>query len=77
MASKINEIEKEIFQLPPRERALLAKHIISTLDEGEEDADADQLWFEEVRRRYNEYNEGKVKAKPAKKVFEEASRILR
>ncbi|HMF31402.1 MAG TPA: addiction module protein [Candidatus Lokiarchaeia archaeon] len=77
MASKIKEIEKEIFQLPPHERALLAKHIISTLDEGEADPDADEAWKQEVRRRYDDYKEGKVKAKPAKQVLDEARKKLR
>ncbi|MHA1520682.1 MAG: addiction module protein [Promethearchaeota archaeon] len=69
MASKLNEIEKEILQLPPHERAFLAKNIILSLD-GEEDPDAERLWIEEAKRRSKDYKNKITKGKPAKEVFE-------
>lgn len=71
MLSKIKEIEEEALRLPSRERAQLAEHLISSLDE-EEDPEAEKLWIEEAERRYREYKEGKVKAKPSDLVFKEA-----
>ena len=71
MLSKIKEIEEEALRLPSRERAQLAEHLISSLDE-EEDPEAEKLWIEEAERRYREYKEGKVKAKPSELVFKEA-----
>jgi putative addiction module component (TIGR02574 family) len=71
MLSKIKEIEEEALRLPSRERARLAEHLISSLDE-EEDPEAEKLWIEEAERRYREYKEGKVKAKPSDLVFKEA-----
>jgi putative addiction module component (TIGR02574 family) len=73
---RIARIEEEVFRLPFRERALLAEHLISSLDE-EEDPEAERLWIEEAERRYKEYKKGKVKAKPAEVVFKEARAKLR
>ncbi len=71
MPSKIQEIENEALLLPPQERAILAEHIIRSLD-GEEDPEVERLWIAEAERRYKEYKEGKVKAKAASLVFKEA-----
>ena len=71
MLLKAKKIEEEALRLPSHERAQLAEHLINSLDE-EEDPQADKLWLEEAERRYQEYKEGKVKAKPAGLVFKEA-----
>jgi len=70
MALKIKEIEEESLRLPLHERALLAEHLIQSL-ETEEDEDAERLWVAEAERRYKEYKEGRVKAKPADMVFQD------
>jgi putative addiction module component (TIGR02574 family) len=71
MLSKIKEIKEEALRLPSHERAQLAEHLISSLDE-EEDQEAEKLWIEEAEKRYREYKEGKVKAKSSDIVFREA-----
>ena len=71
MPSKIQEIENEVLSLPPQERAIIAEHIIRSLDD-EEDPEVERLWIAEAERRYKEYKEGKVKARPASIVFKEA-----
>lgn len=71
MPSKIQEIENEVLLLPPQERAILAEHIIRSLDD-EEGPEVEELWIAEAERRYKEYKEGKVKARPATLVFKEA-----
>ena len=71
MPSKIKEIEEEALRLSSHERAKLAEHLISSLDE-EEDPEAERLWIKEAERRYKEYKLGKVKAKPSEKVFKDA-----
>ncbi len=71
MPSKIKEIEEEALRLPSYERAQLAEHLIISLDDVE-DPEAERLWIEEAERRYQEYKQGKVKAKPAEMVFKEA-----
>ena len=67
----IKEIEKKALKLSSYDRALLAERLITSLEEGE-DVEAERLWIEEAERRYKEYKEGKVKAKPANQVFTEA-----
>jgi putative addiction module component (TIGR02574 family) len=71
MLSDIHEIESKALKLTPRERALLAEHLISSL-ENHEDTDAERLWIDEAERRYREYKEGKVKTRPASQVFKDA-----
>lgn len=71
MASKIKEIEEEALRLAPSERALLAEHLINSLDDTE-DHEVERLWVEEAERRYAAYKEGKIKTKPAELVFQDA-----
>lgn len=71
MLPNVQEIEEKALKLSFNERALLAEHLIISL-EGEEDAESERLWIEEAERRYREYKEGRVKAKPAAQVFKEA-----
>jgi putative addiction module component (TIGR02574 family) len=70
MARKLNEIAKDAMELPLRERALLVEHLLATLDKGE-DVDAEEMWLEEAEKRYQNYRAGKIRAKPADKVFEQ------
>jgi len=58
--------------MPSPDRGRLAALLIESL-EPETDADADQAWSEEIARRLNEIDEGRVKMIPA----EEARRIIR
>lgn len=71
MPLKIKEIEEEALRLTSHDRALLAEHLINSLDD-KEDPEAERLWVEETERRYKAYKEGKIKAKPAELVFKEA-----
>lgn len=71
MPLSVKEIEGKALQLSLHERAQLAEHLIHSLD-AEEDPDAERLWIAEAERRYREYKAGKVKAKPAGTVFNEA-----
>jgi putative addiction module component (TIGR02574 family) len=71
MAS-LKDIEKEIFQLPPHERAILARNLIRSLENEDLDVDCEALWITEADRRYQELKNGKVKGIPAKQVFDEA-----
>lgn len=71
MPLKIKEIEEEALRLTSHDRALLAEHLINSLDD-KEDPEAERLWVEEAECRYKAYKEGKIKAKPAELVFKEA-----
>lgn len=76
MTSKIQEIENEVLALPPQERAIIAEHIIRSLDD-EEDPDVERLWIAEAERRYKEYKEGNVKTRPSALIFKEARSKIR
>jgi len=67
---RIKKIEEEVIQLSSKERALLATHLIHSLDD-EEDPEAENAWIEEAEHRYNEYKQGKVTGKPAEEVLKE------
>lgn len=72
MASKLTEIEKEIYLLPVQERARLAKNLLLSLDEEEGDEEeVERLWIEEAKRRSDDYRTGITKGRPAKEFFEE------
>lgn len=64
MSRSINEIENEALNLPLKDRAILAEHLIESLDEGE-DVDAEELWLQEAEKRYQKYRDGKTSSKPA------------
>ncbi len=66
----MKKIEEEILHLSPQDRALLAEHLLNSLDEIE-DPEAEKLWIAEAERRYQEYKQGKVKGINADKVFKE------
>jgi putative addiction module component (TIGR02574 family) len=70
MPTRVQEIEDEVLQLPVEDRAILAEHLIRSLDV-EEDAEVERLWIAEAERRYNEYKAGRAAAQPAALVFEE------
>lgn len=71
MLSNVHEIEEKALKLSLHERAMLAEHLIQSLED-EDDTDLERLWIEEAERRYKEYKEGKVKAKSAVLVFKDA-----
>ncbi|MBM4053184.1 MAG: addiction module protein [Planctomycetes bacterium] len=71
MARKLGDIEKDAMELPLHERSLLVERLLSTLDQGQ-DIDSEELWLQEAEKRYQDYRNGKIGAKPADHVFKEA-----
>jgi len=76
MASSSRQLEAQVLELPPRERARLAERLISSLDE-ETDPDAEAAWIREGERRLEELNSGKAKGRAAAGVFRRARAALR
>jgi len=58
-------------KLPTQERAILIKRLIKGLDELDEQK-LEQLWLQEAARRFNEFEAGNIKTRPAKDVFRDA-----
>lgn len=76
MADLARELESQALQLPVRARALLARRLISSLDQ-ESDADSERLWIEEAERRLDELQSDKVAGIGADQVFAEVRSLLR
>ena len=76
MSKSVAQLEQEARHLPTQDRALLAHHLIASIDPGE-DVDAEAVWLEEAERRYQAYRQGILTAKPAAQVFREAQSQLK
>jgi putative addiction module component (TIGR02574 family) len=75
MSKSVAELEQEARHLPTQDRALLAQHLIASIDPGE-DVDGEAAWLEEAERRYQAYRQGILTATPADQVFREAKSQL-
>lgn len=71
MAINFQECEAQALRLPARERAMLAEHLIKSLDELD-DAEIERLWVEEADRRYQAFKRGEISARSAEDVMREA-----
>jgi len=71
MALTLNEIENESLKLSLHERAILAEHLIESIEPGDNTV-SEELWVEEAEKRYQAYRAGRIKGKPADKVFKQA-----
>ena len=74
--SDIVEIESRAMHLQPSERALLALHLIDSLD-SEEEANVDELWIREADARYLAYQKGEMTASTADEVLARARKNLK
>jgi putative addiction module component (TIGR02574 family) len=63
MTGKVQKILEEALTLPPAERADLAASLLDSLDEGQDDA-VDEAWAEEIKRRIEDVDSGRVKTIP-------------
>ncbi len=77
MTSDINEIGKRALELSARDRAILIRQLLESLEEGDEEENTEELWIDEVKRRYNQYKQGKASEKSANQVLEDAKTKLK
>ena len=76
MSTQFEEIQKQVTNLPPNEKAALARQLIEELDETA-DPDVEQLWAVEAQRRYECYLNGDIEASPGDEVMNRArARLL-
>ena len=66
MQIDLKSFEAEAMTLPVSQRAVLAQHLLASLDEIEEQEN-ERLWLEEAGRRYEAYKAGML---PARDAFE-------
>ncbi len=77
MTSNINEIGKKALELSARDRALLIRQLLESLEEGEEEENSEELWIDEAKRRYNRYKQGKISERPVNQVLKDAKTNLK
>ena len=71
MSPDLKECETTAMSLPVAERAALAEHLIESLDLLD-DAENERLWVDEAERRYQEYKQGRLSARPAAEAIRDA-----
>lgn len=64
MLANLQTFEAEALALPVSERALLAQHLLASLDDNNEQEN-EQLWLDEAQRRYNAYKNGTILSRDA------------
>jgi len=72
----LKEIEKQAMHLDQADRALLADHLIVSLD-SDGDVNAEQLWIKEADKRYAAYQQGTISSRPADEVLTKARKSLK
>lgn len=75
MSSAVHELEAAVLALPVQERARLARRLLSSLDE--EEQEVRDAWVAEVRERLARYRAGEVEALPVEEVMREARKSAR
>ena len=78
MKATFEQVFNDARGLCPEERWKLVASLIQELDPGEDlpDAQIEKAWDEEVSRRLQDIDSGKVKAVPAEEVFARVRRRL-
>jgi putative addiction module component (TIGR02574 family) len=76
MTSEASDILKRALGLPPEARAALAGSLLESLDEEPSDPGVEAAWSEEIARRIEELDSGKVKPIPWAEARRQISAIL-
>lgn len=74
MSSQFEALEAEVLKLAPSDRALLAQHLIASLDE---DNEIEAAWAAEVERRVAEVESGAVVGMSFGEVMAQARAALK
>ena len=69
--TELEQCEQKAKKLPLQDRAVLIKRLIDGLDELEEH-DLERLWVQEASRRFQEFKDGNIQARPSDEVFRDA-----
>jgi len=70
MSPILKECEEQAMRLPVEERAVLAEHLISSLDEVDT-VENERLWVKEAAARYEAYKRGETVSYPAEETIRE------
>lgn len=80
MIRPIEEIEKELFELPTEDRARVVRDLIASLDRDEQQLSPEEwesAWKAELERRQQELDSGKVSLLPGEEVLKRARERLK
>ncbi|HXI22261.1 MAG TPA: addiction module protein [Pyrinomonadaceae bacterium] len=70
MAANFDDIMEDALKLPPGARAMLADHLLESLD-WEQQKEIDAVWADEAERRMQEIRDGKVQTIDGEQVIRE------
>jgi putative addiction module component (TIGR02574 family) len=76
MSALLDQLEKQVRLLTPKEKATLARLLIEELDPSV-DTEVEQLWIAEAQRRYQGYLSGEIKSLPGDEVMSRARSRLK
>lgn len=68
MTAEVSELLRKALTLPPAARAELADSLLESLDEEPADEGVAAAWSEEIKRRVEEIDSGKVEMIPYEEV---------
>ena len=75
-ATKVSTSKKDLFiealSLPCRSRAELAYKLLISLEEKEASPEVEAAWDQEVKRRYEAFKKGKIRARNSEDVMRDA-----
>ena len=75
--STVREIEAALEKLPPEQQRQVAAWLAVKLGPTDFDAALEEEWGDEIKRRVEEVDSGKVRAIPSDAVFNRAACMLR
>ena len=76
MTEEASEILKRALALPPEARAALAGSLLESLDDSPPDPAVEAAWSEEIARRIEELDSGKVKSIPWQEARRQIAAML-
>jgi putative addiction module component (TIGR02574 family) len=68
MTEEVSEILKKALALPPEARAAIAGSLLESLNDASVDEGAEAAWSEEIKRRIEDIDSGKVQMIPYEEV---------
>ncbi len=76
MTPDVSELLKKALALPPQARAALAGSLLESLDDDPPDPGVEAAWDEEIKRRIEEIDSGKVQMIPYEEVRRRIAALL-
>lgn len=75
MSPKLMQVERAAFRLPPREREVLARKLMESLEDRAL-TEVDEAWVREAERRHEAFQKDRRRGGPAKAAIRQIRRSL-